>query len=150
MINMNINETKGLKFGTAISGVQMRDIQATMRILIEGIEFGFPTEVLDDKIICKIPPLFDIVKTDLKEGQIVKARLDVKIADTILQPWADSIKLITPVTVEATITEEEDIKKEIKPTITTEVIEDIDIKIGKKVSKKKQVKTRMSKIFEAK
>jgi len=156
MIKMNINEIKKLKFGVAVSGVQIRDLNGTMRILIDGVEYGFPTSILDDKIVVEIPPLNDIVKSGLKEGRALQAKLDIVIGDSHLTPWTDTVQLVMPITVEAIISEEEDIKKEIKPTIKTEVIEDINIKVEKKVEKilkevkTKKRKTRMSKIFEGK
>ena len=151
MINMNINEIKKLKFGVAVSGVQTRDLAGTMRILIDGVEYGFPTTVLDDKILVEIPPLNDVVKSGLKEGRALQAKLDIVVGDTALTPWADTVRLIMPVTVEATISEEESIKKT-ETTIKLNLEDDISEKVAKKVSEKKQPKkkTRMSKIFEEK
>lgn len=159
MISMNINEIKKLKFGVAVSGVQTRDLAGTMRILIDGVEYGFPTTVLDDKIIVEIPPLNDIVKSGLKEGRALQAKLDIVVGDTAITPWADTVNLIMPVTVEATITEEESVKKKAEKTIKLNLEDDISEKVVKKVEKvlkeskpKKKAgkKTRMSKIFEVK
>ena len=150
MINMNINEIKKLKFGVAVSGVQTRDLSGTLRLFLDGIEYGFPTTVLDDKILVTIPDLQSVVKSGLKEGRVIKAVLDVKIGDTILQPWADSIKLTAPIQIEATISEEENIKKT-ETTIKLNLEDDISEKVIKKQPKKKATKkTRMSKIFEEK
>lgn len=140
MINMNINERKKLKFGVAVSGVQTRDLAGTMRILIDGVEYGFQTSVLDDKILVEIPPLNDIVKTGLREGRTLKAKLDIDIADTHLTPWADTIKLITPVTVKASLSEEEDVKKQSKKTITLNLEDEISEKKAKKQLKEDKPK----------
>jgi len=150
MINMNINETKKLKFGIAVSGVQTRDLAGKMRILIDGVEYGFPTTVLDDKILVEIPPLNDIVKSGLKEGRALQAKLDIVVGDTTLTPWADTVKLIMPVTVEAIISEEENVKK--TETVKLNLEDDISEKVANQVEEKKQPikKTRMSKIFAEK
>ena len=154
MINMNINETKKLKFGVAVSGVQTRDLAGTMRILIDGVEYGFPTSVLDDKILVEIPPLSDVVKTGLREGRTLKAKLDIVVGDTAITPWADTIKLIMPITVEAVISEEESIKK--TETVKLNLEDDISKKVKKskdrklKENEQPKRKTRMSKIFEEK
>ena len=154
MINMNINETKKLKFGVAVSGVQTRDLAGMMRILIDGVEYGFPTSVLDDKILVEIPPLNDVVKTGLREGRALQAKLDIVVGDTAITPWVDTVKLIMPVTVEAVISEEESVKAE--TTIKLNLEDNISEKVVKKVEEKKQPKkkpakkTRMSKIFEEK
>ena len=142
MINMNINEIKKLKFGVAVSGVQTRE---------DGVEYGFPTTVLDDKIIVEIPPLNDVVKSGLKKGRTLEAKLDIVVGDTALTPWADTINLIMPVTVEAVITEEESVKDE-STTIKLNLEDDISEKVSKKKVEKKTKKTRtkMSKIFEEK
>jgi hypothetical protein len=154
MINMNINETKKLKFGVAVSGVQTRDLAGTMRILIDGVEYGFPTSVLDDKILVEIPPLSDVVKIGLREGRTLKAKLDIVVGDTAITPWADTIKLIMPITVEAVISEEESIKK--TETVKLNLEDDISKKVKKskdrklKENEQPKRKTRMSKIFEEK
>jgi len=149
MINMNINEIKKLKFGIAVSGVQTRDLAGTMRILIDGVEYGFPTSVLDDKILVEIPPLNDVVKAGLKEGRALQAKLDIVVGDTALTPWADTVKLIMPITVEAVISEEENVKAE--TIIKLNLEDDISEKVVKKVEKKKPAgRTKMSKIFEEK
>ena len=66
-------------------------------------------------------------------------------------PWADTINLIMPVTVEAVITEEESVKDE-STTIKLNLEDDISEKVSKKKVEKKTKKTRtkMSKIFEEK
>lgn len=162
MISMNINEIKKLKFGVAVSGVQARDLNGMMRILIDGVEYGFPTSILDDKILVEIPPLNDIVKSGLKEGRALKAKLDIVVGDTAITPWADTVNLIMPVTVEATITEEESVKKKADKIIKLNLEDDISEKVSKPKKpkdrklkegtqpKKKAKKTRMSKIFEVK
>ena len=157
MINININEIKKLKFGVAVSGVETRDLNGTMRILIDGVEYGFPTSTLDDKILVEIPPLEDIVKSGLKEGRTLKAKLDVVVGDTHLTPWADTVKLIMPVTVAASLSEEEDIKKKPEKIIKLNLEDDISEKVSKKKEvikeekpkkKKKTNKSKFSKVLE--
>jgi len=134
MIRINTAERKKLKFGVAVSGVQTRDLNGVLRLTYEGVEYGFKTEVLDDKLAVEIPPLDSIIAYELPEGAKLTGRLEVVAEDTYIVPWTDNFSVIRPIKVEATITEDEDIpEKEIsvKATVTEE--EDVkDVKEGLK------------------
>jgi hypothetical protein len=131
MIRINTADRKKLKFGVAVSGVQTRDINGVLRLTYEGIEYGFKTEVVDDKLAVEIPPLDNIIKEELIDGAKLSGRLEVVAEDTFIIPWTDNFKVVKPIKVEATITEDEDIpEKEISVKAT--VTEEEDVKEGLK------------------
>lgn len=146
MINLNVQRSKQIKFGVEISGVQLQDIKGAVRIMHEGIEYGFPIKILDDKIFVEIPPLENVIISELKDSEYMNAKLEVIAGDVYLTPWEDNIKIEKPIKVEATIQEVEDIDNDVqektKPDMKANILSELDLDI--KIPKRK------SKIFEKK
>lgn len=137
MIDLNITEAKKIRFGIAVSGVQTRDLKGALRMIIDGIEYGFPVSIIDGKITVEIPPLENTMKKDLSEGQKINAKLEVIAGDTFLVPWEDSFKINKPIKIEAVIAEVEDIKEQKpKAKVKLEEIENIKIPLLKKEIRK--------------
>ena len=158
MIDLNVTEAKKIRFGVAVSGVQARDLQGSLRMVIENIEYGFPISVVDDKMAVEIPALDNVVKSGiLSEGQRINARLEVVAGDTFLVPWTDNFRIKRPIKVEAVVSEVEEIKEEKpKAKVQLEDIEDIKIpllkekkveKTVKKEEKAKKIKSKFAKIL---
>jgi len=143
MINLNVQKPKQIKFGIEISGVQLNDVRGAVRIMHEGIEYGFPVSILDDKIVVKIPPLENVIISELKDRERIHAKLEVIAGDVYLTPWEDSMIIEKPIKVEATIQEVEDIQEKMKPDVKASILSELDLDI--EIPKKKK-----SKIFEKK
>jgi|GEM_PF-5898964 hypothetical protein len=111
MLKVNTSEKKRLKFNISVSGVQPQDLTGSMRIMIEKIEYGFPILIENGDIIVNIEPLSNIVNRKFKDGEIFEAHLDIVAGNTYLKPWADRIQIENPMKIEATLTNEEDIKE---------------------------------------
>lgn len=137
MIDLNVTEAKKIRFGVAVSGVQTRDLKGSLRMIIDGIEYGFPASIIDDKVSIEIPPLDNTIKTVLSEGQKINAQLEVIAGDTFLVPWTDSFRIHRPIKVEAVVSKIEEIKEK-KPAakVKLEEIEDIKKKKAIKPTKK--------------
>lgn len=161
MINLNVQKSKQIKFGVEISGVHLNDIKGAVRIMHEGVEYGFPVKILDDKIFVEIPPLENVIISELNDNQYMQAKLEVIAGDVYLTPWEDNIKIEKPIKVEATIqeVEEVDIKEKVKPDIKANILSELEIEPPKKISKifekkkekpkKEKVKSRFSKMMES-
>jgi hypothetical protein len=139
MIRINVAEAKKIKFGVAVSGIETRDLQGTVRLVYEGVEYGFKTSVVGDKMAVEIPPLDEIIKEELKDGTRLQGRLEVIADDTFIIPWTDNFKVIKPIKVKAVVTEDEDIKPQ-KAKVEVVVEEEIDIKKEVKKEIEKEVK----------
>lgn len=136
MIKLNVTRAKEIKFGVEVAGVEMRDLKGAVRIVHEGVEYGFPISIIDDNITVSIPPLDNIIKTELKENTPLEAKLDIIADDVHSTPWADTIRIERPVSITTTIKEVEDIHEKEKIDIKAKLIAELDgPKAKKKVSK---------------
>lgn len=117
MINLNINEKKSLQFDVKVSGVEMRDLRGSMKIVINEIQHGFPITIVDGKIVVEIPALSDFLKEEVLNEKTVNAKLEIIASDTYLVPWEDSITLESPVKVEAIMSGIKTMMEKITPTI---------------------------------
>jgi hypothetical protein len=140
-MKLNTDKCKTVKFDVTVSGVDVRDLVGSMKLIMDGYEIGLPIHIMDNTVSVDIPPLSDIIKGDLKEGQVIDAKLELIAGDTYIMPWQDTIRIERPITVEATITEIiDDIKEDVKPKIDVKAILDEKVK-EKKLEKPKIVKS---------
>lgn len=158
MISINVNESKKLRFKISLSGVQPQDLKGSMRIVVEGMEYGFPIKIDGGDIVVELSPISKINNT-LKDGSLLDAKLELIAADTYLVPWSDRIRVENPIKVEAKI---EDIVEEVSDliskvdisvsSVTEETEEKKPIikekKIEKKIEEKKKPKSRFSIMLE--
>jgi hypothetical protein len=135
MIKLNITEKKEIKFDVSVSGIDVRDLKGSIRLQIEGVEYGFPAKVIDGTVMVEIPPLDEFVKNGLNDGQMLDAKLEIIAADTYIVPWKDVMMIEMPVRIEAVVSEVKDIKENIKPVIKVSKV----TPIAKKLIKKEQL-----------
>lgn len=112
MLNIKSNETKKLKFGIAVAGVQTRDIQGALRLTIDGIEYGFPISIREGNIEVEIPPLQKLIN-EIDCSKKYDAKLELIAGETYVMPWVDKVEFETPVsvTVSESVVEEKPKKK---------------------------------------
>ncbi len=103
MLKLNVNEEKQLNFEIQIGGVQTEQIKSTLRIEIDGVQYGFPAQVGQESIAVNLPALNTVVAKRLKEGTEVQAYLDIIADGHHLTPWTDSFILTNPLVIEAKI-----------------------------------------------
>ncbi len=125
MVQINTQKGKRLKFGVSVAGVQPRDLKGALRMKIGEVEYGFPTILEDGSLVVNIPPL-DTIIDNLVEGQRFEAKLEIIAHDTYIVPWSDSVRIEKPITVEAQITEEEDLKEKIQIALSAKLTEEKD------------------------
>lgn len=121
-------------------GIKPQSLNFTFRIMIEGVEYGFPCKLDGNKVSVRIPPLADIVKENLENGNY-DAKLEVTGEDKYyLKPFSESIKVKIEPKVEIEIAEsKEDLAQDIKEAstvIVSSIIEE-DIDHKKPVNKPK-------------
>jgi len=150
MINLNVNEKKSLQFDVKVSGVEMRDLRGSMKIVINEIQHGFPITIVDGKIVVEIPALSDFLKEDVLNEKTVNAKLEIIASDTYLVPWEDSITLESPVKVEAIMSGIKTMMEKITPTIEVKANPKIIVEEKpkeKKVEEDKKVEKRKKSKF---
>jgi len=132
MIKLNSQRSKQIKFGVEVAGVQMRDLKGAIRLIHEGVEYGFPISIIDDTITVEIPALEKIIKEDLKDNTTIEAKLEIIADDVHSVPWSDTIRIERPIKVEATIQETEDVQEKVRPDIRAKVIAELESKPKKR------------------
>ena len=106
MLYLNPNKERILTFEVEINGVSKEEINGYVRFFIEGMEYGFPVAVEENKIFAQIKPLKELVNTPLKNGTIINARLDLLTTDQeFFSPWQDEIEIRSPISVEAKLSD---------------------------------------------
>jgi hypothetical protein len=153
MIKLNASEKKEIKFDVSVSGVSTQDLKGALRLILEGIEYGFPVSIVEGSVRVVIPALDSFVKDDLKDGQRLDAKLEIIADDTYLVPWKDTLVIETPIKVEAVISEVISVDEVIKPKIIVSKIEEKlveDKKEEKKEKKKREITSRFRKSMEKK
>lgn len=103
MISINVNESKKLRFKISLSGIQAQDLRGSMKIMMEGIEYGFPIEIDNGDIVVDVNPISEIYSKTIKDGALLDAKLELIAGDNYLSPWQDKIKIDNPVKLEAKV-----------------------------------------------
>lgn len=127
MLKINTNEKKRLKFNISVSGVEPKDLKGSMKIMIEGVEYGFPILIENGDVVVNIQPFSTISGRDFKDGEKFDAQLDIIAGDTYLKPWSDKVVIENPLKIEATLSGIEDIKETTMPSINISAIEEDEV-----------------------
>lgn len=139
MLVFDALKEKKLEMVVETKGIQPQNLKFTFRIIIEGIEYGFPCTLIGSKVSVTIPPLSEVVMGDIHVGNY-NAKLEVTGEDKYyLNPFAEKVKIklepVVEVTLEQTKEEiEEQVVEELEMKMSSIVDEDIETK--KKEKKK--------------
>jgi hypothetical protein len=136
MLELDINKTKNLDFEIQLSGIDYKQLEGSLRILIDGIEYGFKVEVNSSSIIANIPMLKNVLLREVREGEQFEAKLEVHGAGYYLNPWNGSFVVKNPVLMEAKIREDLDDKV---PKITAKIKSKSSDKVESKLVEMKKV-----------
>ena len=157
MINLNINEKKSLQFDVSVSGVDMKDLRGSMKIVMNKIQYGFPIAIMDGKISVEIPALSGFLKEEALLEKTVEAKLEIIASDTYLVPWEDNITLESPMKIEAALSSVQTVIEKIMPSIKIKnpiVIEEVkpvkveEEEIEEVCDKKKKKKSKFAEALE--
>ena len=152
MINLNINEKKSLQFDVSVSGIEMKDLQGSMKIVMDKVQYGFPITIMDDKITVEIPALSGFLKDEVLNEKNIEAKLEIIANDTYMVPWKDQITLESPMKIEAALSSiqnmmEKVVLPKVKVKTSPKVI--VEKKPVKKEVVEKKVEKKRSKFAEA-
>lgn len=105
MLKLDTNDKKKLKFDVQIAGIDSNLLEGALRLVIEGVEYGFPATFTSNSIEISLPALSSVIK-ELKEDTIAHARLDVYGNGYYINPWKEEILVKNSVQVRAQFKEE--------------------------------------------
>lgn len=92
MIQIKSNEEKTLLFDVMVEGIDSKLLSFKFRLNVNGVEYGFPSVIEDEKIKVSIPILENI----LPEGTsgIFRGKLEgIGDGKYFLSPWEDSVEI---------------------------------------------------------
>jgi hypothetical protein len=119
MIELDVTKPKNFKFDMTIDGINSDVLTGFLRLEIGNVEYGFPAVVTSESISADIPSLKSIVNREIKNGETIKARLDV-VGDGYYMPaWAEDLVVKSAVIIEAKLVESD--KPVIQVRETTQV-----------------------------
>ena len=137
MLELNNDKEKNITFEISLSGISPKELNGYFRILVDGIEYGFPAEISESSISVDVPSLKNVIHRTLRENEKFQSKLEVFGNGNYLNPWSGEVKIKSTIMIEAKIVESES-----KPIIS------IRENTGDKPNSKKQT-IKESKIVKA-
>jgi hypothetical protein len=101
MLELNIYQNRPLSFEVKMVGLNPKQAQGFLRIIVDGVEYGFKADVTEKDITVDLPALKSIIPRSIKEGEEFKAKLEIYTNGRYLNPWNGSFVVRTPAFVEA-------------------------------------------------
>jgi hypothetical protein len=138
LLNINPKSSKELEFEIEVQNINPSELEGRMRFIVDEVEYGIPVHITSGYISVDIPPLTEIIKRPLKNGEVISAKLDVCGEGFYLCPWNGDFKIISPVSVEAKLMNERS-TPEIK-------VKEKEIKQNKKMIVKEEIKPKSKSI----
>lgn len=110
IIDVDLHRGKLVTFNIEVEGLNYNDIGGKFRILIDDIEFGFPTTFNEDhEIEVTIPSLYEFIDDNKKRIKTLSAKLEIFSDCHYFVPWEGELKL----------TEKASVKVKLNKTTTT-------------------------------
>lgn len=96
MLQFDMNKKKIFSVPTLVEGVEPSKLQFYFRVIVEGIEYGFPAKLLGEQMKLEIPPLGKVI-TGLKQGEYM-ARVEANVVTEgnkgfYMKPWEEKIEV---------------------------------------------------------
>jgi hypothetical protein len=105
-MRIKLNERKKLEFNMDTVGCSWEDLKGHLRFTFENIEYGFPADFKDGKLIVDVPPFESVISQSLNESisknkeVVVKGRLDVVANENnYMVPWKGDVEIEVPVAI---------------------------------------------------
>lgn len=105
-MKIKLTESKKLEFNMDTVGCSWEDLKGHLRFTFENVEYGFPADFKDGKLVVDVPPFQSIISEKLNESIsknkqiIVKGRLDVIANEnSYVMPWSGDVEIEIPVAV---------------------------------------------------
>jgi len=133
-------ETNVIEFEISVKGVNRYSLIGHLRIIIDGIEWGFPAKLDASTIKIEVPPLSSIVKKEFQNGDKFPAKLEVVGDGHHMEPWADNIEIDSKFTIDVTKVKNE--SGVFSPSIKIMGVKDTKIEEKKSIIEEKPIEER--------
>lgn len=139
-MKLKIDEAKTLEFEMDTNGCSWKELKGFFRIILDGIEYGFPVDLTKETIKVDIPVINEVLneraKSLLHESKVVEARLDlIANNEAYISPWSGKIDIEIPISVN--ITEEKSEENKFKHKKVTVIDPDVKNYLDEKKQSKK-------------
>lgn len=134
MAIIDTSESKKMRFNVNIQGVDFKQLQGSVKFRLEGVEYGFPVDIMKDHISVDVPPLDDIIKKGLVDGETVECQLDIFGEGFYMMPWTGKFELSRRAVVEAVMVYEDDFRGNSKSQTPKIELKEDPIQESKRVS----------------
>ena len=105
-MRIKLTESKKLEFNMDTVGCSWEDLKGHLRFTFENVEYGFPADFKDGKLVVNVPPFQSIISESLNESIsknqeiTVNGRLDVIANENnYVMPWSGDVEIEVPVAV---------------------------------------------------
>ena len=105
-MRIKLTESKKLEFNMDTVGCSWEDLKGHLRFTFENVEYGFPADFKDGKLVVNVPPFQSIISESLNESIsknkeiTIKGRLDVIANENnYVMPWSGDVEIEVPVAV---------------------------------------------------
>jgi len=139
---INTGKPKNMRFDVSIQGVDYKQLQGSVKFRLEGVEYGFPVDILKDHMSVDVPPLDEVIKKGLIDGETVECQLDVFGEGFYMKPWTGQFELKREALIEARMVYSEDpppVSVKAKKVTLKEDVEETPIVEDKEVSVKEDI-----------
>jgi hypothetical protein len=160
IIDVDLHRGKLVTFNIEVEGLNYNDISGKFRVMIDDIEFGFPTTFKKDhEIEVVIPSLYEFIDINKRKIKTLTAKLEIFTDCHYFIPWEGKLKLTEKASVKVKLNKSTTTKPKVKTEMKDqEVKEEMEIivddpeeevelpdpKETKKTSKTESVKSSLS------
>jgi hypothetical protein len=102
-MDININKKTSLTFELQLSGIKHNNLNGSLIVEIDQIEYGFPLTITSESASVDIPPFKNIIKRDIKNGEKFNVKLSLNGDGFYLRPWDGEFEVTSPIQVEAKV-----------------------------------------------
>lgn len=134
MLELDINKIKNLDFEVQLSGIDSKQLEGWLRILVDGTEYGFKADVTPTNVIVNVPELKDVVLREFREGEELNGKLELQGGGFYFNPWNGLFVVKNPVCVEVKIKEDIEI-----PRVSAKARAKLNVKSESKLPEPKKV-----------
>ena len=138
----SIKADKSMRFewGIEIQGIDYKQLQGSLKFIVEDVEYGIPVSINETSIEVDIPPLKNVIKNLANEK--IDSKLEIYGDGFYMKPWQEEVKIEIPAEVKVELKEnnvnEEKEKKYIKTTTLNEKISTTKIEKPKSIETVKE------------
>jgi len=127
MLELNIHQSRPLSFEVEMTGITPKQAQAFLRVIVDGVEYGFKADVTEKDITVDLPALKSVVSRTIKEGEEIDAKLEIFTNGRYLNPWNGQFVVRTPAFAEVRLVPKVKVISEKKVEVVKEGVTQEDI-----------------------